>query len=734
VSSEQAKELRRQGIAAAKAGQKDQARQLLQQSLRLEPNSEAGWLWLVSVARDQRERLFCLNKLLDINPNNEMALQSLQQLGLTHEQLRQAQQTPGQPVQSSTPPAAPVRSAPVPDAQPAVQNPAPQAPGVPVADPQRIAQAQAEAEQMVREYLGAPRTYPGVTWVRKTRRRAGERDAMVLRLYIGAGVAVALIGLFIVGALVVLNNPELRGIVFAPTWTVSPTPAPPSNTPTPTPGVTPTPSSTPELTYTPSPTVPPEIPNGAQAAVPPTLIYPPVQEKGIRNSIALLDGGQFAVAIPTLNVEITRVASSFDPNPYYYEALAYIQKGDLEAAAQVLDEAEKRLPERPNDNFKPFIDAGFAYLDLKLAEQALDDNDNTEANSQLANVKDRAENAIEGDPRLELPYLALAQRYALDRDYDLAVSVLDQGLAVPDLASDVNLIVQKGQVYFQQKEYDLASYQAFLALYINPAVEQAHLLQIRTALAQDNPGLAVLNAQAYLFYYPGSVEGYVLLGEARVAEGNYDLALEAYNQALAGGDNADILVARAALYNRQRRFEQARADLSTAFTITKDPAIQAQRMLAAYNAGNTATAQSDAEDLLGKGVIPDSEIQLIQARILIDKAKPADKNDFTDALGLLNDIGNNLPDELQPVANEYRARAQYNLEEYADALRLVNQALAVGETGSRYYLRGLILEAQGDTKSALKDYDWVLTLSSVYPYPFLPDVRDRFEALQTPTP
>ncbi|MBZ0286204.1 MAG: tetratricopeptide repeat protein, partial [Anaerolineae bacterium] len=408
---------------------------------------------------------------------------------------------------------------------------------------------------------------------------------------------------------------------------------------------------------------------------------------------------------------------------------AYVQKGDLEAAVEILNDAEARLPERPNDNFRPLIDAGFAYIDLKLAKLAFAENDRTEANAQLANVQDRAEAAIEGDPRLELPYVSLAQRYTLDRDYDLVVSVLDQGLAVPELASNVNLIVQKGQVYFQQEEYDLAAYQAFLALYINPAVEQAHLLQIRTALAQDNPGLAVLNAQAYLFYYPGSVQGYELLGQARVAEGNYDLALEAYNQALAGGDNADILVARAALYNRQRRFEQARADLTTAFTLTRDPVIQAQRMLAAYNAGNYATAESDAEALLGAGVIPDSEIQLIQARILIDEA--ASEADYTDALGILTNIGNNLPAESQPVANEYRARAQYNLEQYADALRLVNQALAAGETGSRFYLRGLIEEAQGDTEAALKDYNWVLTLSSVYPYPFLPDVRDRFEALQT---
>jgi tetratricopeptide (TPR) repeat protein len=161
VSSEQAKELRRQGIAAAKAGQKDQARQLLQQSLRLDPASEAAWLWLTSVARDQRERLFCLNKLLEINPNNEMALQSLQQLGLTREQLAQSQQSPAQttPTGQSTQPA-PARAE-----QPA-PTPSPQVPGVPVADPQKIAQAQSEADPIVREYLAPPKGYPGVTWVR----------------------------------------------------------------------------------------------------------------------------------------------------------------------------------------------------------------------------------------------------------------------------------------------------------------------------------------------------------------------------------------------------------------------------------------------------------------------------------------------------------------------------------------------------------------------------------------
>ena len=72
-----ARELRQQGIREAKAGHKDEARELLQQSIRLDPDNEAAWLWLASVARDNRERVFCLEKLLEINPENDTARKAL---------------------------------------------------------------------------------------------------------------------------------------------------------------------------------------------------------------------------------------------------------------------------------------------------------------------------------------------------------------------------------------------------------------------------------------------------------------------------------------------------------------------------------------------------------------------------------------------------------------------------------------------------------------------------------
>lgn len=720
MSSDRARELRKQGIAAAKAGQKDEARKLLQQALKLEPRNEAAWLWLLSVARDQRERMFFLNRLLEINPSNDMALQSLQSLGLTREQL--SEQVASMPAQQ--PAAKPAQAA------VSLPEPDPEASAVPFINPKRLAELYPEVDSIVNDYLSPSEGYPGIKWVHKTRQRAGERDALVLRAYVIGGVAGLVVVLLILGWTVVLNTPALRGIVFVPTPTLTRTPIPPTVTFTPTAGVTPTPSPTPALTYTPSATVPPQIPNGSSGFAQATEIYPPALERGIRDSVSLMDRGDYGEAVPTLVVEITRVASSFDASPYYFGALALAGDGDLDGASNLLADGEKRLPEKPNETrFGAMISAGQAYIDLLRAQQAISEGNRDQVDTYVANIEDRALTAIGQDPRLDLSYLALASAYRLENDYDRAIGVLDRGLSVAELAGNVKLLVEKGEIYFAKQEYDQAAYQAFVALYVDPYTERAHVLQVDTALAQDNAGLAVLYAQAYLFYFPGSVDGYRLLGDARVKEGNTDLALEAYSQALTGGDNADVLVSRAALYTSQRRYDLARDDLTKALTLKDDPQIRAQRMLAAFSAGNTATASSDAEALLGTGVLPDSQIKLLQARILIDDARQGDTADSETALNMLTDLGEDLPTALQSVADEYRARALYNLGTYDQALTLINGALAVTETGSRHYLRGLILEAQGDTDGALREYDWVASLSEIYPYPFLPDVRARMEQL-----
>src|SRR5438874_8777010 len=90
MANEQAKQILQQGIAAARAGQQTQARQLLQEAVRRDPRSEAAWLWLSSVAKDNQERIFCLKQLLSINPSNENAIKGLKQLGVSVESATQA--------------------------------------------------------------------------------------------------------------------------------------------------------------------------------------------------------------------------------------------------------------------------------------------------------------------------------------------------------------------------------------------------------------------------------------------------------------------------------------------------------------------------------------------------------------------------------------------------------------------------------------------------------------------
>jgi hypothetical protein len=62
-----------QGIAAAKAGDKSRAFDLLTRASENPVTSEKAWLWLSSVVGDDSERLFCLESVLRINSNNAAA-------------------------------------------------------------------------------------------------------------------------------------------------------------------------------------------------------------------------------------------------------------------------------------------------------------------------------------------------------------------------------------------------------------------------------------------------------------------------------------------------------------------------------------------------------------------------------------------------------------------------------------------------------------------------------------
>jgi len=68
------------GIVLAKAGKRVEARDILGQVVKDDPRSVLGWLWLAGVVDTQEQQRYCLEKVLQLNPQNEVVRRVLTQL------------------------------------------------------------------------------------------------------------------------------------------------------------------------------------------------------------------------------------------------------------------------------------------------------------------------------------------------------------------------------------------------------------------------------------------------------------------------------------------------------------------------------------------------------------------------------------------------------------------------------------------------------------------------------
>ena len=73
-------ELTKQGISALKKGEKTIAQALLQQAVQNNPRNLEAWLWLSGAVSTNQERIHCLQKVLEIDPNNQMAAKGIAKL------------------------------------------------------------------------------------------------------------------------------------------------------------------------------------------------------------------------------------------------------------------------------------------------------------------------------------------------------------------------------------------------------------------------------------------------------------------------------------------------------------------------------------------------------------------------------------------------------------------------------------------------------------------------------
>jgi tetratricopeptide (TPR) repeat protein len=89
-------------IAVAKAGDLQQARTILAGIVQANPQSEQGWLWLGHCMKDPQKRLYCYQKVLTINPRNEVARRAILTLGTNAQPAQPSTQAKQHPPQANT--------------------------------------------------------------------------------------------------------------------------------------------------------------------------------------------------------------------------------------------------------------------------------------------------------------------------------------------------------------------------------------------------------------------------------------------------------------------------------------------------------------------------------------------------------------------------------------------------------------------------------------------------------
>ncbi len=79
-----------EAITAAKLGQLQLARRLLAELVERDPNNENAWLWIAALSEDKQQAMAALDRVLQINPNNQQAMNALALARLQESGLRYA--------------------------------------------------------------------------------------------------------------------------------------------------------------------------------------------------------------------------------------------------------------------------------------------------------------------------------------------------------------------------------------------------------------------------------------------------------------------------------------------------------------------------------------------------------------------------------------------------------------------------------------------------------------------
>lgn len=114
----------RQGMMALKRDDKDEAFTLFSQALQQDPQSEQAWLWMSGAVRTPAEQRYCLERVLEINPDHAIARRGMAKLPVGPA-VNPLVTGASAPAESTPVPPAAAASAPPPASEPAQEQPIP---------------------------------------------------------------------------------------------------------------------------------------------------------------------------------------------------------------------------------------------------------------------------------------------------------------------------------------------------------------------------------------------------------------------------------------------------------------------------------------------------------------------------------------------------------------------------------------------------------------------------------